>query len=321
MEDNSFSLLWNKPFALLSTPGQQNFEVFLQREDGRLSSERKNGWHAERFDAFDNRLNVHSVTKEEYLSSLEHVIRMLQQGDANKVVFSRCENVPAPNLKFDDIFSICKALRSTYPDACIYAHMPTQDIIWLGATPELLLRKENNRYYTVALAGTRKIEVENIAWGEKEIREQQVVTDFIIDAITRNGALDITCSDPYTSKAGKIEHIKTDIAFTSELSVDFWLKALHPTPAVSGLPQAKALSIIQQTEEYNREYYAGCFGKIGENDAEIYVHLRCAKLDLANKTITYFAGGGIMPDSSPILEWQETMNKMNTLKEVITKLI
>lgn len=321
MDHNFLDLISKRSFALLSAPGHQQFEVFHDSGEQHLTNHQGFFWKVGRFNPNDNRVNVHSVSKQEYLIALNNVIQKLKTGEVQKVVFSRCEHVEAPSLSREVMPQLANLLREVYPSACIYLYAQEQDIFWIGATPELLLRKKGNRFETVALAGTRKVLGENIPWGEKEVREQKVVTDFILKKLSENGATHVECSKPYTFGAGKIEHIKTDIAFTSEHSVDFWIGALHPTPAVSGLPQEAAIQFIHEMETYNREFYAGWFGKVGKDEAEIYVHLRCAKLDLRTKRITYFAGGGIMPDSDPLLEWQETANKMNTLKEVIGKLL
>ena len=141
-------------------------------------------------------------------------------------------------------------------------------------------------------------------------------------------------------KAGNLLHLKTNISGTlSSNIVDFQqiLNTLHPTPAVCGVPKAEAKAFILQHENYHREFYTGFLGELNlkekrsrqtmrhnaENDAfttvitvsNLYVNLRCMQLKNAQAMI--YVGGGITKDSIPEAEWEETVNKAQTIKSVI----
>src|SRR5690606_33118750 len=100
-----------------------------------------------------------------------------------------------------------------YPTAFVYWFYHPKVGMWMGATPEKLLQFTNSEISTVALAGTQvdhNHNIETTVWGDKEKKEQQIVTDFIVDALkpfTKN----IKTTLPYTFKAGSLLHLKTDI--------------------------------------------------------------------------------------------------------------
>jgi isochorismate synthase len=87
---------------------------------------------------------------------------------------------------------------------------------------------------------------------------------------------------------------------------------LHPTPAVCGIPKEKSLELILQTEKHNREFYAGFIGPLDNDNAQLFVNLRCMKL--TSKWATYFAGGGLTAQSEAEAEWEETCLKLKTLR-------
>ena len=93
------------------------------------------------------------------------------------------------------------------------------------------------------------------------------------------------------------------------------LKALHPTPAVGGMPKDLSKEFILQNEGYDRTFYAGFMGFDNGNEAEYFVNLRCAQL-FSNK-VKLYVGGGIMPDSIPEKEWKETEMKSKTIGELL----
>ncbi len=95
-----------------------------------------------------------------------------------------------------------------------------------------------------------------------------------------------------------------------------FISALHPTPAVCGLPKERALELIYKTEMHNREYYAGYCGPINyQGKTDLFVNLRCMKI-LPDKLALYI-GGGLTAKSDPEKEWEETVLKANTLLSVI----
>ena len=129
----------------------------------------------------------------------------------------------------------------------------------------------------------------------------------------------IAVKGPYTARAGQLVHLRTDFQFglkkTSELGN--LLDALHPTPAVCGMPKDKAYDFIIENEGYDRKYYSGIIGWLNpEGHTTLYVNLRCLNID--GNYATLYAGGGILPSSDANSEWEETQHKMKTIKLVIS---
>lgn len=247
---------------------------------------------------------------------LKKGIKAIEDGDLKKVVLSRkirASNRKAPLPIFEDMLS-------RYSDAMVYFFHHPKVGTWLGATPERFLEIRKGRLSTTSLAGTLPF-VEGVApmWTSKELEEQQIVTDFIKEKLRGYvGALE--CSVPETVRSGKLWHLKTEI---SAMGVTFqdWdpiINALHPTPAVCGLPKYEAMAFILENESYSREYYTGFLGGLNLDQKEqldLYVNLRCVKME--KEVVQIFVGGGITKDSDPEQEWLETQYKSRTMLDVL----
>jgi isochorismate synthase len=268
-------------------------------------------------------------------------IDAIKEGKLRKVVLSRTESVQH-QLKVIGIF---KNMLKKYNTAFVYLWFHPETGAWLGATPETLLQVERNKFRTMALAGTQAFqESTNVEWGEKEKEEQQIVTDAILENLQElsSGSGSIKASKPYSARAGNLLHLRTDISGTfnsDSFNLHDLIKALHPTPAVCGLPKEPAKKFILENEGYDREFYTGFLGELNlktetkrnsnrrnqENQAyasiskqtSLYVNLRCIKLEAGVANL--FVGGGITAGSNPSLEWEETVNKSHTMKAVLVK--
>lgn len=293
--------------------------------------------------------------KSAHVELVDRAVSALKAGEMEKVVLSRREEM---HLEEKDPLQLFRELSNAYPRAFVYCWYHPKVGCWLGATPETLLKIEGNKFRTMALAGTQKysgtIEVE---WGEKEKQEQQFVTDSIIEDLKDSGLEDLEISDPYTARAGNLLHLRTDIegkiqnskfnipkkdpgtAAINRGSTEIIISALHPTPAVCGLPKEKAKEFIFSEENYDREFYTGFLGELNlqkntqrsrtrrnvenlayravKKETDLYVNLRCMKI--ADGKAILFLGGGITRDSVPEDEWEETVNKAETMKNVLLK--
>ena len=203
--------------------------------------------------------------------------------------------------------------------------------IWLMATPETLIEQTEEGWKTMALAGTQKIEKkcfcsvntgessQNLAvvWQDKEQKEQQIVTDYIVECLKKVDTK-ISVSKPHTVFSAELAHLRTDISFhlTNKTQLGKLLNSLHPTPAVCGLPQQEAKEFILKNEGYHRKYYSGFVGMMNVNNfkTHFFVTLRC--LNIAQEHITFYAGGGLLAASKEENEWQETENKLRTMKDL-----
>jgi isochorismate synthase len=275
--------------------------------------------------------------KELHIKLVQKTIDEIANNSLTKVVVSREEKLELSNVNPLDIY---KRLLAKHSSAFVYCFFHPKVGLWLGATPETLLKTEGNRFYTTSLAGTQEYKSSlDVVWKEKEKNEQQLVTKFIennLKIIVDN----LKISETETVKAGNVLHLKTHISGLLKINnLDFknLLDVLHPTPAVCGLPKDAAKQFILNNENYKRAFYTGFLGEINfiekksrnhnkhnvENNiyatvkkiTNLYVNLRCMQL-FQNMAILY-VGGGITKDSNPEAEWEETINKTQTMKSVL----
>ena len=236
----------------------------------------------------------------------------IEKGTFEKVVLSRKIEV---SQSVDFIKSYQNLLKK-YPTAFRYLWFHPKVGMWMGATPEQLAKIKDNTFETVALAGTQVFS-ENVIWQEKEIVEQQLVTDYI-KSRTENLVEVLQISESYTQKAGNLVHLKSDISGklkqnVSQLDV---INALHPTSAVCGMPLEKARNFIIENEKYNRKYYSGFLGEFQiQEQTNLFVNLRCC--DIKNDITTIYVGCGITKDSQADKEFIETENKAKTILSIL----
>jgi len=255
------------------------------------------------------------ISKEEYLEESSKVLAAFDSTELQKVVLSRIKKVDFDESKSENLFH---ELVVTYPNAFVYFISSKLFGTWIGATPEILLVTALHSGFTMALAGTKKAD-DSSEWESKEKEEQQFVTDFIQSQLIENNYNHVDLSGPFETIAGPVKHLRTDVSFDFEngnaLKI---IRTLHPTPAVSGLPQKEAISLILETEKHERLFYTGFIGLMNQNKNQIYVNLRCCQIQ---KGAAYlYLGGGFTKDSIPELEWQETENKSKTLLNILQKL-
>ncbi|MFA8299553.1 MAG: isochorismate synthase [Hyphomicrobiales bacterium] len=265
---------------------------------------------------------TYSMPKAEYEAKLEPLIHLLKSDDPiQKVVFSRIAHVDKPDhFNESELFH---TLTEKYTEAfCYILNIPNEGV-WIGASPETLLNVEDNKAHTVALAGTQKRkdqeDINCIKWSHKDQEEQEYVTSFVQDILHQYNINDYTQSDPYTIATAKVVHLKTSFSFPADNIKDQlgdFILSLHPTPAVGGVPQDKAIQKIKEVEPHNREYYSGFLGPVNiNNSSHLYVNLRCMKV--SNKLLSLFIGGGITSQSIVENEWEETCLKAQTLLSVL----
>ena len=212
-------------------------------------------------------------------------------------------------------------LQETYPHAlCHLINIPGVGT-WAGASPEMLISIDPKTIQTVSLAGTQQNNDRNkpVVWQEKEIEEQQIVSDYIESLLKKFEINSYVKEKTQTVEAGNTLHLATRYRFkTSELQnkTGNFIEELHPTPAVCGVPKEKALDMIFNTENHNREYYAGFLGTVNINSrTDLFVNLRCMKI-LPDK-LALIAGGGLTKKSIPEDEWEETVLKAQTLLNLL----
>ncbi|MGS4347451.1 isochorismate synthase [Myroides odoratus] len=246
-------------------------------------------------------------------------VAAIKQGRFGKVVPSRKEVVP---LQVEELPPLFAKLIATYPDAFCYVIYHPEVGLWMGATPETLIALEGQTLRTMALAGTQVNHgKEEVNWGEKEKEEQQYVTDFIVDKLKPLSDA-IQVSAPFTKRAAKVMHICTNIeAQLSQAEVQTVVDALHPTPAVCGMPKSIARDFLIREEGYSRKYYAGYLGELNDTtpqnqtSSQLFVNLRC--MEIEKDQVNLYIGCGVTADSDPTSEFVETVNKSTTMKKIL----
>ncbi|MGN0221079.1 MAG: isochorismate synthase [Prevotella sp.] len=257
----------------------------------------------------------------------------LQENRFNKLVLSR--HALLPHDASCDVHQLFLKACQTYPRMFVALVSARQHGTWLMATPEILLEQQDNHWRTVALAGTMPLEGEllqfdnppqslpadAIRWSEKNIQEQRYVASYIAECLKRF-ARQRTEKGPYTVRAGNIVHLRSDFTFVMKegISVGDLLMALHPTPAVCGLPKRQAYDFIIRNEGHRRRYYSGFAGPLQTtgNGTHLYVSLRC--MEIQPQHYCLYAGGGLLKESVRAQEWHETEIKMDTMRQLITSM-
>lgn len=265
-------------------------------------------------------LSVDAEAKIQYESLVSKGIDAIKNDEFKKVVLSRNEKVDLTDFDFVVTF---KRLIHLYPSTFSYCFFHPEVGLWMGATPEQLLKANRNVFETTALAGTQKATLETeISWQQKEKDEQQYVTDFIVKRL-REVASSVVVTEPYSIKAGSIWHIKTDISgvLNDNSTLEEVIDTLHPTPAVCGLPKKKAKAFIIENENYDRAFYTGFLGELNcsfahnAHSSDLFVNLR--SMQIIDKTAVLYMGCGITKESIPEKEWEESVNKSMTMKRVL----
>lgn len=260
-----------------------------------------------------------SLEREDYLKLIDKAIAEITQNKLEKVVLSRKIYIGAEQIKSEDVF---KRLLYKYPNSLTYYWYHPKVGTWLGATPEKLLTLNDANFATMALAGTQVIKPErSVVWEDKEIKEQQMVTNFLVKVLNKN-KIEFKTLKTRNLKAGNLVHICTDIKGKLPKGFNLFklVSCIHPTPAIAGLPRKDAIDFIKNYEQYDRSFYTGYLGVVNKIETAkkmtaLFVNLRC--MQLKNQMAFVYVGGGITKDSNPVNEWKETEAKSKTLINVL----
>ncbi|MBC8754575.1 chorismate-binding protein [Kordia sp. YSTF-M3] len=292
--------------------------------------------HTKQFSEINNVLRDPSAeAHKKYVQLVQKSVDTIQHSEIEKIVLSRKEEISAVK----DHFELFEQLLHNYPTAYVYLWYHPKVGMWAGATPETLVHVQGSTLKTMSLAGTRKLQEHVVvSWDQKEIEEQQIVTDYIVDQL-KTITTNLNVTEAETHQAGSLFHLCSIISgrMISTINIGDIIKTLHPTPAICGFPTEAAKSFILSEEGYDRKFYTGYLGELNERvetarnrnrknqensaykavrtNSELYVNLRCMELT-HNKRILYI-GGGITKDSNPESEWQETLAKSQIMKRVL----
>lgn len=238
-----------------------------------------------------------------------------------KIVLARCADEKTEE-KLDPMALFYKAC-AMYPRLFIALVETEKSGCWLTATPEILLDGKGSDWRTIALAGTMKLEDdqlngegETLTWSTKNIQEQRIVSTYITECLEQFTS-NFSEEGPKTVRAANLVHLRSDFTFKLEDNnhIGDLLNTLHPTPAVCGLPKREAFQFIVKNEHTPRRYYSGFMGPLGAAETHLYVSLRCMNID--GDTFHLYAGGGLLKDSTEEQEWLETEAKMETMRKLL----
>jgi isochorismate synthase len=265
---------------------------------------------------------------DDYQNLVAEAVKAIRRGEMLKVVPSRTKKVQLP-ANFNLVQTFLR-LSDLYPDAFVSLVSIPETGTWLGASPETLIKTypgpgNQQHFRTMALAGTQQynpeIPLSDVAWRQKEIEEQALVSRYIINCFKRIRLREFEENGPKTVSAGKLIHLRTDFTVNMD-AVNFpelgsvMLELLHPTSAICGMPKESALAFLEAHEGYDRSFYSGFLGPVNiENRNQLFVNLRCVQL-LQHEALLY-AGAGVTANSNPRKEYEETEMKMQTIAAVL----
>lgn len=273
------------------------------------------------FEPFERKLENESCkiqSKDDYLKLIDETVTEIREGALSKVIISR--KIPAKRTD-TSLGTTFFQLHDQTPNAFTYlVNLPVAGI-WMGATPEVLIKSDGEYFETVSLAGTqvRKPGAEEYYWSTKDIEEQAFVSRYMLDVFFNFDIHKYKTKGPETLESGKVAHLKTSFFFPVEKikkCLGDFIADLHPTPAVCGLPKDLAAEFIRKNETHERKYYTGYLGPWRLNQqVSLFVNLRC--MEITSTEFILYAGGGITSRSVPEKEWDETNQKAKTLLSVI----
>ena len=241
-----------------------------------------------------------------YEAAVGRAVERIAAGELQKIVLAREVRVHGP--RDHDPAPVLDALRAAFP-ACYCWCVGTPELAFVGASPELLVRRDGARAQTVALAGTTRRSAdpavddhlgEQLLQSAKDREEQAIVARRIERTLDPVSLWVAAGDEPALVKVQNVQHLATAIRaqLARPLHAVELAGLLHPTPAVGGEPRAAAEPLIPALEGLDRGWYAGAVGWTDlAEDGEFCVALRCALL--RGPTAHLYAGCGIVRDSVP----------------------
>ena len=257
--------------------------------------------------------------------AVEEGARLVRAGAVEKLVLAREVRVSAAR-PFNPA-AVFGALRSAYP-SCYCFCAGTPEAAFIGASPELLVRRAGAVVSTVALAGSTRRSAdpavddhlgERLLRSAKDREEHRIVVDTIERSLEPLSVWVTPAEEPALVKVANIQHLATPVRaqLAQPLSVVELAGALHPTSAVGGEPWARAEPLVRELEQMDRGWYAAPVGWMDAfEDGEFCVGLRCGLI--AGRVAHCFAGGGVVGESQPDAELAETEVKLMAVLPALT---
>ena len=260
--------------------------------------------------------SIDEIKKDAYLKAVKDVTDQINKGEAEKVVIAR-----SLQMNFEQEVSSLAALHHITSEQQESYHFGLQKNgqLFFGATPERLIEIVNGQAYSACVAGSikrGKTATEDRELGEELLnddknREEHHYVVKMISNVFNENCTDVSMpKEPKLMRIRDIQHLFTSIEGKLKSGTDIFnlVEELHPTPALGGVPTNKALEVIRREEQMDRGYYAAPIGWTdSDGNGEFAVAIRSGLLD-GDKAYLY-AGGGIVADSEPDKEYDETWVK------------
>ena len=258
--------------------------------------------------------------KEAYLQSIKQVTDLIKANEAKKVVIAR-----SLALQFEQSISspqILSHVCNEQPESYLFG-LEHEDMLFYGASPERLVKVDNGKAFSSCVAGSIKrgktVEEDeqlgaSLLNDAKNRGEHHYVVEMITETFKKNCSTYTVPNGPKLLKIRDIQHLYTPVEgqLKEEATILQLVKHLHPTPALGGVPREEAMDIIRTYEPMNRGLYAAPVGWLdADGNGEFAVAIRSAAL-VNNKAYLY-AGGGIVADSEPQSEYEETLVKFRPM--------
>ena len=264
---------------------------------------------------------VSSFGKENFVNAVEKVQKYITAGDVMQVVPSQRLSC---SFKSDPI-ELYRQLRILNPSPYMY-FLNLDGFAIVGSSPEILTRVDNNNVATIRpIAGTRsrgkniQEDLENeqdLLSDEKEIAEHLMLIDLgrnDLGRIAKTGSVNLT-DKMFIERYSHVMHIVSNVEceLKEDMSSIDVLKATFPAGTLSGAPKVRAMEIIDEVETLKRNIYSGAIGNLSwHGGMDLAIAIRTAVIK--DEVLYVQAGAGIVYDSIPEMEWQETMDKAQAL--------
>lgn len=279
--------------------------------------------------AFDEMQLRPDPEPDEYAAAVERATKRIRARELRKIVLARSLIVDAGREL--DAKQLLWRLRAVDPDCYAFATMPygrPPGAVLVGASPELLVRRRGREVQATPLAGSAqrfgdpvrdRASADRLFRSEKEREEHHVVVEDVAHVL---GAFCDELEHPHEPellRTANVWHLATPFRgrlHDPKVGVLEIVAALHPTPAVCGTPREEAREALAELEPFDRGVYAGPVGWVdADGDGEWAIALRCA--EITGKTARLFAGAGIVADSVPEAEVDETERKFRALLDAL----
>jgi anthranilate synthase component 1 len=269
---------------------------------------------------------ISNFTKQKYMDLIKKAKRYIRQGEIIQVVPSQRFRLPLSGKSPLDVY---RTLRSLNPSSYMF-FLELKNYFLLGSSPEVLVRCEESKVLTRPIAGTRprgnndkedrKLE-NQLLNSKKEKAEHIMLVDLgrnDLGRVCKFETVKVT-GFMHIERYSHVMHIVSDVQGRLRKDKDIYdcLRATFPAGTVSGSPKVRAMKIIDELENTQRGPYAGCVGYFSfSGNLDTCITIRAI---LIKRGIAYVqAGGGIVADSNPQKEYQETVNKAKAQVEAIT---